>query len=123
MKISEFNTNESLDLLCALTPNIAAFLKDKELLDELKKKRGTVGKMTVAEMLQVAASRLNVLVPILFQKHRSDLFSILAAMNKTTPDAIAAQPLVKTMEQMKEILQDRDFWDFFGISAKLKQNR
>lgn len=112
MKLSELSTERATDVLCELTPYIANITGDKALLDVLKEKVGNEGK-SIAELYTYGAKKLSTLVPIVLKDHRSDIFSLLAVLNETTAEEIAEQNILVTMKQLRAILEDKDFVDFF----------
>lgn len=112
MKISTLTTEQALDTLCVLTPYIANITGDKSLTDALSKKLGK-SKMSAAEVYTYGAQKIAALVPILLKDHREDVFGILSVLNGTTPEEIAKQNVLITINQIKEAVQDKDLVDFF----------
>lgn len=112
MKISTLTTEQALDTLCVLTPYIANITGDKALTDTLGKKLGK-SKMSAAEVYTYGAQKITALVPILLKDHREDVFGILSVLNGTTPEEIAKQNVLITINQIKEAVQDKDLVDFF----------
>ena len=112
MKISTLTTGQALDTLCVLTPYIANITGDKSLTDALSKKLGK-SKMSAAEVYTYGAQKIAALVPILLKDHREDVFGILSVLNGTTPEEIAKQNVLITINQIKEAVQDKDLVDFF----------
>lgn len=112
MKISTLTTEQALDTLCVLTPYIANITGDKSLTDALSKKLGK-SKMSAAEVYTYGAQKIAALVPILLKDHREDVFGILSVLNETTPEEIAEQNVLITINQIKEAVQDKDLVDFF----------
>ena len=112
MKISTLTTEQALDTLCILTPYIANITGDKALTDALSKKLGK-SKMSAAEVYTYGAQKITALVPILLKDHREDVFGILSVLNETTPEEIAEQNVLITINQIKEAVQDKDLVDFF----------
>ena len=115
MKISEMDTNHAAEVLCEITPSIANITGDKALLDALKEKTGGD---TLADIYLSGAKKLSAIVPLLFRNHKNDVFGILAAINDCSVDDICAQPVITTMRQIVEMLQDKELKDFFAsVSA------
>ena len=112
MKISTLTTEQALDTLCVLTPYIENITGDKSLTDALSKKLGK-SKMSAAEVYTYGAQKIAALVPILLKDHREDVFGILSVLNETTPEEIAEQNVLITINQIKEAVQDKDLVDFF----------
>lgn len=112
MQLSQFTTAEMADVLCELAPLVANITGDKVLLDTLSAKVKTKG-MSAVEVYTYGAKKYAQLVPIILKEHRNDVFGILAVLNKTTIETIAAQKITETLNQVKEAVQDKDLWDFF----------
>ena len=53
------------------------------------------------------------LAPILFRTHREDVYAILGAVNEMPVEKVAAQNILETMAQFKEVFEDKEFLDFF----------
>ena len=112
MKISELSTDRAADVLCEITPYIANMAGDKVLMDTLKEKIDSGG-YSIAELYVFGAKKLSAIVPILLKNHRNDVFSILAVLNEVSVEDVAAQNIMVTMGQIKEIAQDKELLDFF----------
>lgn len=121
MKLSELTTDRAADVLCQITPYVANLTGDKKLLDTLKEKLGGE-KPSVAEVYTYGAKKLAVLVPIVLQDHRADVFGLLAVLNETTPEEIAGQGILTTMQQLRELVQDRQLRDFFQSLQQADQS-
>lgn len=114
MRLSELNTDEGLDVLCEITPYIANISADTELLDELKKKIKLPEGAPKSEIYAVGAAKLAKITPIILKKRRQDVYGILGAMNRKTPEEIADQSFITTAKQITELISDKDFMSFFG---------
>lgn len=112
MKLSEMTTEKAADVMCELAPYVSNIVGDKELLDTLREKIGK--NKSLAEIYTYGAKKLAAVVPIVLKTHREDLFSVLAVMNESTATEIGTQNLLVTMNQVREIIQDKDLVDFFG---------
>ena len=115
MKLSELSTDRAADVLCEITPFLANLAGDTALQDtlrdKLKLKDGQ--KLSTAELYTFGAQKLAVIVPIALKDHRTDVFGMLAALNGTTAAQIAAQGVMDTMGQLREVMQDEQLRDFF----------
>lgn len=115
MKLSELSTDRAADVLCEITPFLANLAGDTALQDtlrdKLKLKDGQ--KLSTAELYTFGAQKLAVIVPIVLKDHRADVFGMLAALNGTTATQIAAQGVMDTMGQLREVMQDEQLRDFF----------
>jgi hypothetical protein len=122
MKLSKLSTDEALDALCELTPYINNIVTDDVLLDELKAKVKATGNETKAEIMAMGAEKINKLVPIVLKGHKKDVYGILAVLNDTDVDAIGKQNVIKTMSQIRDLIKDKEFLDFFKSCAEQEQS-
>lgn len=114
MKISELTTERAADVLCEVSIYALNILSDKELLASLRMQlEGTDGDRTKAEMIAIASEKVAELVPLLLKKHKDDVFGIVAAVNGLTLEQVRQQKIIKTMNAVKEMAQDKDLIDFF----------
>nr|DAP05012.1 MAG TPA: hypothetical protein [Caudoviricetes sp.] len=116
-KLSDLGTDECLDVLCAIAPSIQAIVEDKDIMTALGKAIDKKG-LTKAGVLMTAASKLVGAVPLLFKTHREDVYNILSSVGGVTVEEVKAQNMLDTMQQLKEILQDKPLLDFFGWSKR-----
>lgn len=121
MKLSEFNTNEAADVLCEITPLLDNICTDEALVEKIGKAIDQTG-MSKYGLYMETLHRLSNATPVLLRTHRLDVFGILGLLNKKTIDEIGAQPLMETLNQIKEMLQDEELVAFFGSSLPLGQN-
>jgi hypothetical protein len=122
MKLSNLSTDEALDVLCELTPYINNIVTDDVLLDELKAKVKATGNETKAEIMAMGAEKINKLVPIVLKGHKKDVYGILAVLNDTDVDAIGKQNVIKTISQIRDLIKDKEFLDFFKSCAEQEQS-
>lgn len=116
-KLSDLSTDECLDVLCTIAPSIQAIVEDKDIMTALGKAIDKKG-LTKAGVLMTAASRLVGAVPLLFKAHREDVYNILSSVGGVTVEEVKAQNMLDTMQQLREILQDKPLLDFFGWSKR-----
>ena len=116
-KLSDLGTDEFLDVLCTIAPSIQAIVEDKDIMTALGKAIDKKG-LTKAGVLMTAASRLVGAVPLLFKAHREDVYNILSSVGGVTVEDVKAQNMLDTMQQLREILQDKPLLDFFGWSKR-----
>lgn len=116
-KLSDLGTDECLDVLCTIAPSIQAIVEDKDIMTALGKAIDKKG-LTKAGVLMTAASRLVGAVPLLFKAHREDVYNILSSVGGVTVEDVKAQNMLDTMQQLREILQDKPLLDFFGWSKR-----
>lgn len=116
-KLSDLGTDECLDVLCTIAPSIQAIVEDKDIMTALGKAIDKKG-LTKAGVLMTAASKLVGAVPLLFKAHRDDVYNILSSVGGVTVEEVKAQNMLDTMQQLREILQDKPLLDFFGWSKR-----
>ena len=116
-KLSDLGTDECMDVLCVIAPSIQGIVDDKDIVSTLGKAVDKKG-MTTAGVLMAAASKLVGAVPMLFKTHREDVYNILSSVGGVTVDEVKSQNMLDTMQQIKEILQDKPLLDFFGWSKR-----
>lgn len=119
MKLSEFSTDKALDVLCAITPYVCNITTDEELLNAAKSKIDpTVAGTSKAQMVLLGAQKVTELLPLVLNKHRNDLYNILAILYELPVEVIAKQPILKTIVMVKGLTEDKDLLSFFGLPAK-----
>lgn len=121
MRFSQLNTDQAADVLCELTPYIANITGDKKLLDELAKKFDMKGK-SAAELYVFAAQKLANILPVVLKDHKEDIFSILAVLNDTTPEAVSKQSVFTTIKQARDVLADKELLSFFKSLQQPEEN-
>lgn len=121
MKLSELSTDRALDALCELAPYVSNIASDKDITGKLGE-MVDLKEMNVWGGIAVLAGRAGELAPALLKTHRPDVYGILSVMNERTVKEIAAQKLIDTMRQVKELFQDEEFMGFFKSSAQEAQS-
>ena len=114
MKLSQISTEKAADILCEITPYVANIATNEDLLAELRNAIDKEKASTRAELLLAGAEKL---IPILLRNCRDDIFGILGALNGKTAEEIGAQSFPATMNQVREIIQDKELLDFFRSCA------
>ena len=111
-KLSELTTDECADVLCELTPYIVNIVSDKEIMDAVGK---AVDKNTITQVgiMLLGAQKITAVIPLLLKTHRPDIYSILSIVGEKSVEEVAAQNIMATMWQMKELLNDKEFVSFF----------
>src|SRR5574344_1669925 len=122
MKLSQLTTDDAFDVLCELTPYINNIITDEVLVDELKAKVKATGEETKAEIMAMGADKINKLVPIVLKGHKSDVLGILSVVNCVDADEIGKQSIIKAMMQIRDLIKDKDFLDFFKSCAEQEQS-
>lgn len=121
MRISEMTTDQMADVLCIAAPCIANIMSDENLAKVLKSKLEEGGSYSRAEIMAFGANKLAEIVPLVLKDHRHDLYTILAALNGKTVEEISNQGIFDTINQVKEILEDKELLDFFGSLQQQEQ--
>lgn len=116
MKLSELSTDRAADVLIELTPYVVNITKDEALTKKLGKELETDG-MNRIGILSAGVDRLADCVPFLLKDHRSDLYGILSVLGEKPEAEIAAQNIMETMKEARDVLQDKDLIDFFKSFA------
>lgn len=122
MKLSELDTSRAADVLCEAGAYALNILTDEELAAELKSKIDSSGELSRLELCTFGAQKISTLLPIILKKHRDDVFGILAAVNGCAIKDIAHQNIMTTMQQVKELVSDKDMIDFFKSCAPVETN-
>ena len=121
MKLSQLSTDEACDVLAEITPYITDIMSDEALLTELK---NTIGgkELSTAEVFAFGANKISKIINILLKQNKKAVYGIIAALNKKSPDEIANQNFITTGKQIREIVKDRELWDFFTSFARTEEN-
>lgn len=122
MKLSELDTSRAADVLCEAGAYALNILTDEELAAELKSKIDGSGKLSRLELYTFGVQKISALLPIILKKHRDDVFGILAVVNGYAVNYIASQNIMVTMQQVKELVSDKDMIDFFKSCAPVETN-
>lgn len=120
MKLSELTTDETLDVLCEITPCVERIVKDDGIINTIGKAIDTKG-MTQAGVMMAGLEKISAMVPALLKDHRSDLYHILGAVNRIDPAQIAAQKLTVTLTQIDEAIHDEELLAFFRSFGRQAQ--
>lgn len=120
MRLSELSTDAAASVLLSITPALSNILKDPDLREKIGKKVD-IENLSVIGIYAAGADKITEIIPFLLDTHKADVYSILAALNNTTPETIASQNILATMTQMREIIKDKDLIDFFKSWAGTEQ--
>lgn len=115
MKLSEMTTEHGLDVLCEITPHVKAISSDKVIKDKLLSlaKLGQRKGITKAQLMTEAMDELGDLVPVILKDHRSDIYSVLCAVNDMDVEQIKAQTFPTTVAQIMDLIKDKDLMQVF----------
>lgn len=120
MKLSELDTSRAADVLCEAGAYALNILTDEGLAAELKVKIDRSDELSRLELYVLGVQRISAILPIILKKHRDDVFGILAAVNGCAVNYIASQNIMVTMQQVKELVSDKDMIDFFKSCAPVE---
>lgn len=120
MKLSDLTTDETLDVLCEITPCVERIVKDENIIGTIGKAVDTKG-MTQTGVLMAGLDRISAMVPALLKNHRTDIYHILGAVNRIDPAQIAAQKLTVTLTQIDEAIHDEELLTFFRSFGRQAQ--
>lgn len=109
MKISEMNTNQVADVLVRIAEPAANIMHDKNVFDMLEK----LATGNDASPIKFFADNIALVVMVLLNAHRNDVFEIVAALSEKTVDDVGNQNIKTTVIDIKESV-DKDLLDFFG---------
>lgn len=112
MKISQLSTDQAFDALCQITPYVSNIVADQQLAAAVGRIIQSEGTNKYGFYMGVAEWAAEFL-PLLFRKHREDVYGILSVVNQKERGEIRGQSLMETMEQLKELFADQDLADFF----------
>ncbi len=118
--LSQMTTDEVCDALCIAAPAVQAMADDEQLVAEMQRvlPQGNHSRM---DIYRFGVSRLAVLVPIVLKNHRTDLFTVLSPFNGVSVEDCGKQGFLVTLGQVRELVKDRDFVDFFSSSFDMGQ--
>lgn len=109
MKISEMSTNKAADAIVRISAHLSNILDDGEMMEVIK----TTASTGTENAMNGWANLLTKVVPICLEKHRNDLFSIVAVLDNKTAEQVGEMKLIKTLNILKESV-DKELLDFFG---------
>ena len=113
MKLSKLSTEKTVDVLCEIAPHITNIITDEELIGELRNAIDFKNAKTYAEKIMLVATKISKFIPIILKRRKTELFSVLAAINDKTVEEIAKQNIITTMLQIKDVTKDKELLDFF----------
>lgn len=122
MKLSELSTDRALDALCELTPYVSNIASDGEMVAAVGKVVDTGGDMNMFGKGLLLVERMGEIIPALLRTHRHDVYGILSVLNERPAKDIAAQPVMDTIRQIREVFQDEDLLAFFRSSARRERS-
>ncbi len=121
MKLFQLSTDQALDTMCELAPYIGNIANDETVVGTIGKVMEDVEELNRYGQFMLLAGRIGEFTPLLLKTHRADVYGILSVMNERTVAEIAAQKLIDTIRQVRELFQDEDFLTFFRSSVRQGQ--
>lgn len=109
MKISQMETDKLVEILIKIAAPVARLAEDKKISDFFRK---MPKEMTIINLIAKSGE----IIPVLLKDHKSDLYTILAALCEKSEDEIAKQKITETIEDIKESF-DEDIVNFFMRST------
>ena len=111
-KLSEFGTDECLDVLCEITPHIVNIVSYEEIMNAIGKPMDKTTVTKVGVML-LGAQKITAVVPLLLKTHRADIYAILSVMGGKSVEEVAKQSTMATLWQIKTLSEDKELLSFF----------
>lgn len=108
MKISQMTTNQAADALVKISAHASNILDDPDMMEIVKDTAKTGKKDSTNGWSKI----LTKLIPCCLQKHREDLFAIIAALDDKTIEQVGDMKLIDTLNILKESV-DKELLDFF----------
>lgn len=118
MKLSDLSTEKAADVLCDICVYVSNITCDEELMQTLRDSAVESGAKTKAEIMVWFAEKFSSLLPIIFKKHKADVFGMVAVLNGVKPETVAKQNILKTMGQVRDMVKDKELVDFFKSCAQ-----
>lgn len=115
MKISQMTTNQAADALVKISAHTSNILDDPDMR-ELIKDTAKTGKKDATNGWSKILTKL---VPCCLQKHREDLFAIIAALDDKTAEDVGKLKLIETLNILRESV-DKELLDFFDSFSSNK---
>jgi len=112
MRLSQLGTDKALDVLCEITPYVVNITSDEKMLEPFSSVIDSKNTVRIKQFVMVM-ERYSTAIPILLKTHRPDIYGILSILNEKPVKEIAAQKLIDTMKQTKELFEDEELMDFF----------
>lgn len=118
IKINEVSTDKTLDLICDLTPWVSEIMEDKQVVKLLSEKvklgQNASEEKVKSTVITTTIQKITGLIPLMLKEHREAIYNILSLLNEKTVDEIRSQKALVTINEIKEIIMDKDLLDFFS---------
>jgi hypothetical protein len=112
MKISQMGTREAARALCRIAKPVETIGNDKEMSAYLK----SLGEKKGETVFALICGAVGKVVPVLLDRHYDETAEILSALTGKDKEEIGQQPLIVTMRDARESI-DQDLVDFFTSAS------
>ena len=113
MKVSQMTTDQATDVMVRIVEPVTNIMHDKDVSAFLAK----IAEGAQATPFEFLAENVAPLVTLACQKHRSDVYEVIAALSGKTSAEIGKQLFTQTISDAMDCV-DRDLIDFFGSVGK-----
>lgn len=117
MKLSEMNTDQMAEALCAMSAPVSRICEDVLINDDLKK-LGEDMKAGGMTMMQKLGRTVAIWLPGLLKTRREDVYEILSILTGKSMKEIAEQNGMQTMKDVRESL-DGELMNFFSLFVSM----
>lgn len=107
MKISELNFEQTIEILGNITPYITSIMKDKELIESLKKKT-----KSDKDDYNRGIDILNKSIPVILNSHKEDIIHILAILNFESYETTKNKNIFEVVRDIQNLLDDKELIAF-----------
>lgn len=119
---SQLSTDEAGEVALRIAPPITNLIDDENFVAEVQKTMPK-GDTTVIAMQRFGLAKIVKLLNIAIKQHRTDIYEILSPFNGLTAEEIGKQNFLVTCKQVYDLLNDKDFVDFFKLCLAGGQNK
>lgn len=112
MKISQMSTKEAARALCRIAKPVETIGTDKEVSAYLK----SLGEKKGETVFALICEAVGKVVPLLLDRYYEEAVEILSALTGKDKEEIGQQPLIVTMKDARESI-DQDLVDFFTSAS------
>ena len=111
---SQLSTDEAGEVALRIATPIMNLIEDENFVAEVQKTMPK-GDTTVIAMQRFGLAKIVKLLNIAIKRHRTDIYDILSPFNELTAEEIGKQNFLVTCKQVYDLLNDKDFVDFFKL--------
>ena len=119
---SQLTTDEATDVALRIVPPIINLIDDEALVKEMQKTMPK-GEITRIAMQRFGLAKIAKMLDIAVKQHKQDVYEILSPFNGLTVEEIGKQNFLITLKQVYELLNDKEFVDFFKLCLGGEQNK